>query len=51
VQEMTDFSVEELEIVELPQREALGKGGKNHVNANGNKGGLIGALVLFVDIL
>ena len=44
-----EFSAEDLEIVELPQREALGKGG-NKVNSNGNKGGLLGSLVVLIDL-
>ena len=51
--QITEFSAEDLEILELPQREALGKG--NSIKQNGNKsgGGLlgIGPIAILIDLL
>ena len=50
MEQITEFSAEDLEIVELPQREALGKGG-NNIKQNGNKGGgLLGPIAIIIDL-
>ena len=55
MEQITEFSAEDLEILELPQREALGKGNSGSIKQNGNKtsGGLlgIGPFAFIIDIL
>ena len=52
MEQTAEFSAEDLEIVELPQREALGKGGggKNHINQNNGGGGLLGPIAIIIDL-